>query len=382
MDTITNETGAVVQRLSYDAFGKRRNANGTDATTITAQTTRGFTRHEHDDEVGLVNMNAREYDPLLGRFATPDTLVQFAHYSQSYNRYSYVHNNPLSFTDPTGRGLGKWLKKTVKKYGKTIVAAVAAYYSFNYVSNWMQAGVSTTGASTSFASAGTFIGTDTAGGFFATSLTTAGGAVAGASSGFVAGGILSGNFQGAWNGATGGAISGGLFAEANYLSRDWNRFGQITARSTAGGLSAQFQGGDFSNGFQSGFITGSGAWAYEKIVGYGATWRPGGAEAMKERYTPPVAGANNFGIQWTKDTPNWWDKLFWEGGPVSKVMNMIPGVNAGAGMHDTFQVVSDAAGGNLLRNIVNLPGIPIAALMTAPALFDPLMPFAYLSDIK
>jgi RHS repeat-associated protein len=261
VDTITNETGAVAQRLSYDAFGKRRNANGTDAASITAQTTRGFTRHEHDDEVGLVNMNAREYDPLLGRFATPDTLVQFTHHSQSYNRYGYVHNNPLSFTDPTGRGLGKWLKKTVKKYGRTIVAAVAAYYSFNYVSNWMQAGVSTTGASTSFTSAGTFIGTDTAGGFFATSLTTAGGAVAGGSFGAVYGGISSGNLSGAIQGARGGAISGGLFTGANLLSSDWNAFGLMAARSTAAGLTADIRGGSFSDAFRMSFGIEGLSWA-------------------------------------------------------------------------------------------------------------------------
>lgn len=104
VDAITNETGGVVQRLSYDAWGKRRNADGTDATSITAQTTRGFTRHEHDDEVGLINMNAREYDPVLGRFISPDTIVPGTLNSQSYNRYSYVNNNPLSYTDPTGHG--------------------------------------------------------------------------------------------------------------------------------------------------------------------------------------------------------------------------------------------------------------------------------------
>jgi RHS repeat-associated protein len=102
VSVITNETGSVVQSLSYDTWGKRRNANGTDAVSITAQTTRGFTRHENDDEVGLVNMNAREYDYVLGRFVTPDTIVQYPLSSQGVNRYTYVNNNPLSFTDPSG----------------------------------------------------------------------------------------------------------------------------------------------------------------------------------------------------------------------------------------------------------------------------------------
>jgi len=122
VNVVTNETGALVERLSFDTHGKRRNANGTDATTITAQTTtRGYTNHEHDDEVGLINMNARLYDPVLGRFTAPDTLIQFASSSQGLNRYSYVGNNPLSATDPSGHLLGsvtnavKRLKKSVSK---------------------------------------------------------------------------------------------------------------------------------------------------------------------------------------------------------------------------------------------------------------------------
>lgn len=117
VDTITDEAGTLVQRLSYDAFGKRRNPNGTDATSITAQTSRGFTRHEMDDEVGLINMRAREYDPLLGRFITADTMVPGAANSQSYNRYSYALNNPLSRIDPSGQ----WsLKKAVKKITRAV----------------------------------------------------------------------------------------------------------------------------------------------------------------------------------------------------------------------------------------------------------------------
>jgi RHS repeat-associated protein len=132
VDTITNETGGVVQRLSYDAWGKRRNTNGTDATSITAQTTRGFTRHEHDDEVGLVNMNAREFDPLLGRFATPDTIIQFPYSSQGMNRYTYVNNNPLSFTDPSGHSLKKKLKKAVQKVAHSIENKIRADLKFMF----------------------------------------------------------------------------------------------------------------------------------------------------------------------------------------------------------------------------------------------------------
>lgn len=63
---------------------------------------RGFTDHEHLDAVGLIHMNGRVYDPELGRFMSADPFVQAPYNSQSYNRYSYVFNNPLSFTDPSG----------------------------------------------------------------------------------------------------------------------------------------------------------------------------------------------------------------------------------------------------------------------------------------
>lgn len=102
IDTISNETGQLVQRLSYDAHGKRRNPNGTDATSITAPNSHGYTAQEHDDEVSLINLNAREYDPYLGRFLSPDPLVPNPRRSQTYNRYSYALNNPLRFIDPTG----------------------------------------------------------------------------------------------------------------------------------------------------------------------------------------------------------------------------------------------------------------------------------------
>jgi hypothetical protein len=64
---ITDESGTVLERLSFDAWGKRRYPTGADdpAGSITSQTNRGFTGHEELDAVGLVHMNGRVYDPLL-----------------------------------------------------------------------------------------------------------------------------------------------------------------------------------------------------------------------------------------------------------------------------------------------------------------------------
>jgi RHS repeat-associated protein len=101
-DVITDETGNILQRLSFDAFGRNREPNwsGSPAPVNQSGVRFGFTGHEHDGK--LVNMKGREYDPQLGRFLTPDPYVSSPLYSQSLNRYSYVLNNPLSLIDPTG----------------------------------------------------------------------------------------------------------------------------------------------------------------------------------------------------------------------------------------------------------------------------------------
>ena len=63
---------------------------------------RGYTGHEHLAEFGLINMNARLYDPVLGRMLSPDNYVNDYFGSQAFNRYSYANNNPLKYTDPSG----------------------------------------------------------------------------------------------------------------------------------------------------------------------------------------------------------------------------------------------------------------------------------------
>jgi RHS repeat-associated protein len=91
--------------MAYDAWGKRLNANGTtdpNGALNPASTDRGYTGHEHLDELGFVHMNGRIYDPLLGRFLSPDPHIQAEELLQNYNRYSYVLNNPLRYTDPSG----------------------------------------------------------------------------------------------------------------------------------------------------------------------------------------------------------------------------------------------------------------------------------------
>ena len=102
ISVITNETGAVVERDGYDAWGQRRFASGADGNPGPSQTTRGFTGQEELADVGLVHLNGRIYDPLLARMTSADPMVPDPLNGQAWNRYSYVVNNPLAFTDPSG----------------------------------------------------------------------------------------------------------------------------------------------------------------------------------------------------------------------------------------------------------------------------------------
>lgn len=109
--TITDHSGNVVDNKSFDPFGKPRKgtlASVTPSTlkniaaigNFTLHTNRGFTDHEHLDDAELIDMGGRVYDYNLGRFLSVDPLIHNG--SQGVNPYSYIMNNPLSGTDPTG----------------------------------------------------------------------------------------------------------------------------------------------------------------------------------------------------------------------------------------------------------------------------------------
>jgi RHS repeat-associated protein len=107
--SITDGSGTVLQMLSFDAWGNRRDPLTGVNYTSTPQGllfARGFTGHEHNDIMGLINMNGRFYDPALGLFISPDNFIQAPDFSQNFNRYAYAFNNPLLYTDPTGEWFG------------------------------------------------------------------------------------------------------------------------------------------------------------------------------------------------------------------------------------------------------------------------------------
>ncbi|WP_437484979.1 RHS repeat-associated core domain-containing protein [Sorangium sp. So ce1014] len=104
VDALTDEDGDVVERRSYDPFGQRRDPVWGEPVpaSFSSETTRGFTGHEGDEELGLVNMKGRMFDPRIGRFLSTDPIVRAPLAGQSWNPYSYVSYRPLSYVDPSG----------------------------------------------------------------------------------------------------------------------------------------------------------------------------------------------------------------------------------------------------------------------------------------
>lgn len=94
--TVTTSSQAIQTRYHYDAWGKQTITYGTSITN------RGYLGEEHLPEFGLVNLNARMYDLVLGRFMGVDPYVQSPGLTQSHNRYTYGMNNPMSYIDPDG----------------------------------------------------------------------------------------------------------------------------------------------------------------------------------------------------------------------------------------------------------------------------------------
>ncbi len=94
--TARGTDGAELGRVLYRPWGETRFSTGTTPTTWR------FTGQREDATIGLYYFNARYLDPQLGRFTQPDTIVPEPGNPQALNRYSYVLNNPLRYTDPTG----------------------------------------------------------------------------------------------------------------------------------------------------------------------------------------------------------------------------------------------------------------------------------------
>jgi len=114
----SNYAGTASSERTFDPFGMQRalgwasdiSAASLESIAITEDTytARGFTDHEMLNRTGFVHMNGRVFDQRIGRFIQPDPIIGQPELSQNFNRYAYVFNNPMSFTDPSGLDCAPW----------------------------------------------------------------------------------------------------------------------------------------------------------------------------------------------------------------------------------------------------------------------------------
>jgi hypothetical protein len=179
-------------------------------------------------------MNGRVYDPVLGRFLSADPNVDDARDAQGFNRYSYVGNNPLGATDPSGYFS---LKDGLKIVATVAVAVVGAMTGQYYLTAYFQ---------------GLGFGSAVAGGI-------AGGLGGGSASGFAGsllnGGTINDAFKAGVIGGIAGAVTGGLLGKIG--AQDYNWFEKGIAHGVVQGGAAEATGGEFRHGFYAGFAVGA-----------------------------------------------------------------------------------------------------------------------------
>ena len=262
---ILDAGGFVVQSLGFDPWGDRLNSFQNEGSKPWAtdlynilETTRGFTGHEMVDGLDIVHMNGRIYDSRIGRFLQADIIIDGANNTQGYNRYSYVHNNPLNaidasgynafkefFDDITGISESSLLNGVVQVAGCAAANTVGLCPAFLGVYNAslaygmteslgaaFQSGVIAGVSAAAFSAIGEYFqGLENSNNFFYGSLGRAAG---------MSGGRLS-NFVAANGGLTVGQV-----------------VGKVLAHAAVGGVTASLQGGEFGHGFISaGFSKGA-----------------------------------------------------------------------------------------------------------------------------
>lgn len=163
-------------------------------------------------------------------------------------------------------------------------------------------------------------------------------------------------------------------AAASYISSSVGKYygntyslERVFVSGVAGGVVSELQGQPFARGFAIGAITALARYGYNEVVRYDTTWAPGGDAVNKGPLDLPAKGANNIGFFMEKVDPN---SLGGEGGVVSRMLNYVPGVNAVARLHDVFQVRLDQLGGEWARNLLNVPGMVPAVVITYAGLVN------------
>ena len=270
--TITDAAGNSVQQFVYDPWGKQSAVYNTGllANYIAPAATKGYTGHEHISHLDLIHMNGRIYDATIGRFMQADPFIQAPSDTQSYNRYSYVKNNPMSYTDPSGFFLDK-LWKGIKKYWRPIVAIVAAVVTYGAASGW-----AASWGMTSMTTVGAGVT-----GSCGIGLSVGGYAFAGAAAGAVAGGVMTGSLSGTAKGALTGAITGGVTGALSSTGTGLSDSIYRLSLSAVGGCAAgAASGGSCNQGAKLAVIAQGLKIAMDKYSSYESSWETSKGNAV------------------------------------------------------------------------------------------------------
>ena len=122
---ILNASGAEVVSYAYDAWGKVLSVSGSLSSTVGAANPFRYRGYYYDTETGWYYLNTRYYDPNIGRFLSPDTILGANGGLLGYNLYAYCNNNPVNHIDPTGEGFLSNLWSGIKNVGKAVVKVAA-----------------------------------------------------------------------------------------------------------------------------------------------------------------------------------------------------------------------------------------------------------------
>ena len=259
---IATKNGTLVEEYSYDAWGRMKDPEsglpyipGSEPELMLG---RGYTGHEHLTWFGLINMNARLYDPVLGRFLSPDPFVQMPDFTQNFNRYSYCLNNPLVYVDENGEIFFTTAVIIGLCVGTALGAGLGVYKGYKIAEDkglegsakvWTMIGGGLIGGLAGGASAivGAYVGSTIAiGGFIGGAYT---GGAAGATAGFINGfgmstletgnplfGLKQGVVQAFWGGLS-GALVGGTIQGISAYSHG-NKFLDGSSNLSHGGSSS------------------------------------------------------------------------------------------------------------------------------------------------
>ena len=263
----TDEDGDLIREESFDAWGNRRNAatwSGTGTTTGVLLFERGYTGHEHIENIGLINMNGRLYDPVMSTFLSVDNYVQEPDFSQNFNRYSYCLNNPLKYTDPDGESI-TLLTAIAISAAVSMVSTVATNIVYDRPLYEGLGKAAAIGALQGMFSFGIGTAAGIVGQAVASATNTTWGVVAQAGFQVLAHGTLGGISTEArggkfWNGFASGAAASfvstitGISCQEFHVSESWTKAAMVAAGGLSGGVSASMAGGDFWEGACNGLI--------------------------------------------------------------------------------------------------------------------------------